>query len=206
MELVLGCPVRLVVLEDNRASIAIVRKGWSPKLRTLLRNQKCNLQQLHEILTAEPDELNGRGPVELRHHEVKKHKGDLFTKFLVPCKFERGLELLKMRKARLPAPIKKGPVVDFGTPTPREAKATEGYSSGSSANEASIVVGVGRHVRVHPPAAAGKPVRAPPRVAVPEQAWLALLRPALRLCKAGGGSGQPNRDAVGHRLAFPPVL
>ena len=54
----------------------------------------------------------------LQHHEGETHKGDLFTKFLVPCKFERGLELLKMRKARLPVPSKKGPVVDFGVQTP----------------------------------------------------------------------------------------
>ena len=112
LELVLGRPVRLVVLEDNESSIAVVRKGWSPKLRTLLRNQKCNLQQLHELITADADQLGDRGPVVLRHHEGETHKGDLFTKFLVPCKFERGLELLQTRKARLPAPVKKGPVAD----------------------------------------------------------------------------------------------
>ena len=107
LELVLGRPVRLVVMEDNESSIAIVKKGWSPKLRTLLRNQKCNLQQLHEIISADPDSLGDRGPVELRHHPGETHKGDLFIKFLVPCKFESGLELLGMRKARLPPPSKK---------------------------------------------------------------------------------------------------
>ena len=69
LELVLGRPVRLVVQEDNESSIAIVRKGWSPKLRTLLRNQKCNLQQLHELITADEEQLEDRGPVVLRHHE-----------------------------------------------------------------------------------------------------------------------------------------
>ena len=62
LSLVLGRPVRLVVLEDNESSIAIVRKGWSPKLRNLLRTQKTNLQQLHEIVTAGADHGDD-GPV-----------------------------------------------------------------------------------------------------------------------------------------------
>ena len=37
--------------------------------------------------------------VDLRHHPGETHKGDLFTKFLVPIKFERGLELLKMKRS-----------------------------------------------------------------------------------------------------------
>ena len=81
LESVLGRPVRLVVLEDNESSIAIVRKGWSPKLRTLLRNQKCNLQQLHELITADADQLEDRGPVVLRRHEGETHKGTYLLSF-----------------------------------------------------------------------------------------------------------------------------
>ena len=40
-------------------------------------------------------------------------KGDLFTKYLEPCKFEAALALHKIRKPRLPALAKKGKVVDF---------------------------------------------------------------------------------------------
>ena len=93
--------MRFVVLEDNESSIAIVRKGWSPKLRNLLRNQRTNLQQLHETITEGADR-GDEGPVELRHHPGETHKGDLFTKHLVPIKFEKGLGLLNMRKARVP--------------------------------------------------------------------------------------------------------
>ena len=47
------------------------------------------------------------------HHEGITHKGDMFTKFLEPCKFKTGLELIRMRRPRLPAPSKKGAVIDF---------------------------------------------------------------------------------------------
>ena len=94
MELILGRPVRVVCHEDNEATIAIVRKGYSPKQRAMMRTLKTNMSQLHELITDTEPALNhvigkSSGAIVLQHHEGITHKGDLFTKSLEPVKFSK---------------------------------------------------------------------------------------------------------------------
>ena len=197
LKLVLGRPVRLVGQEDSESSIAIVRKGWSPKLRTLLRNQSSNLQQLHKLLTADPEKLDGRDPVELRHHGGETNKDDLFTKFRVPCKFAQGLALLGMRRARLPPLVERGAVVDFGVGRHASAKAAA--------------------LSVQPPQSPA----APPRVSVWEAlaptSFLVVSRRSGRAAEGGSGRAsatlpagtlftQPARGYPGQLLYYAPLM
>ena len=92
LELVLGRPVKVVVHEDNESTIAIAKKGYSPKLRAMQRTHKTNMEQLYELVGDQSPGNNSQtgnpcGVVVLQHHEGVTHKGDMFTKFLEPCKF-----------------------------------------------------------------------------------------------------------------------
>ena len=105
--------------------ITIVRKGYSPKQRAMMRTFKTNMNQLHELITDDNPPLNHVtnepcGVVVLQHHEGITHKGDLFTKFLEPIKFQKGLGLIKMGEAKLPPPLKKGKVVQFPPPSGKD--------------------------------------------------------------------------------------
>ena len=90
----LGRPVRMVVMEDNEASITIVRKGYSPTLRYLSRVQRTSIGFLHEIFVEES--LKDFGEALLMFAPTATHKGDQFTKELGPIEFERALELINM--------------------------------------------------------------------------------------------------------------
>ena len=48
-ELLLQRSVKLRVMEDNQATILVVRKGYSPKLRHMSRTHKVNLSCLSEV-------------------------------------------------------------------------------------------------------------------------------------------------------------
>ena len=152
-ELILGRPFRVVVHEDNEATITIVRKGYSPKLRAMQRTHKTNTEQLHELITESVQNYNEdgdpSGPVVLQHHEGITHKGDLFTKCLEPTKFQEGLKLLKVRQPQLPPPLKKGKVIDFNLNSPPHgAKPARGsYRTLPASPEASWVRAV-RSLRV----------------------------------------------------------
>ena len=128
MELILGRPVRVVCHEDNEATITIVKEGYSPKQRAMMRTFKTNMNLLHELITDTEPPLNyvtgnPTGVVVLQHHEGITHKGDLFTKHLEPVKFNKGLGFINMGEAKLPPPLKKGKVIDFTLkPPPRQAK------------------------------------------------------------------------------------
>jgi len=74
-ELLLGRSVVLRVLEDNQATILVVRKRYSPKLRHISRTHKINLSCLSEVF-----------------HEDSARKADdqaanIFTKALPPQKW-----------------------------------------------------------------------------------------------------------------------
>ena len=51
IELILDGRVAYEIREDNTSTIAAVRKGYSMALRHLLRQQRCSLGQLHELVT-----------------------------------------------------------------------------------------------------------------------------------------------------------
>ena len=96
-ERLLGRPVKLRVKEDNQATIKVVKKGFSPKLRHIQRTHKVNLGCLQEIF--EEDESSV-----LEYVETDKQAADIFTKGLVPAKWPNALALLGIRE--LPEEIK----------------------------------------------------------------------------------------------------
>ena len=73
-----GKPIPLDIEEDNEATIKIVRKGFSPKLRILTRTHRANLGAIHETVS-QPD-------VNLKYISTDKQAADIFTKNLEPHK------------------------------------------------------------------------------------------------------------------------
>ena len=96
-ERLLGRPVKLRVKEDNQATIKVVKKGFSPKLRDIQRTHKVNLGCLQEIFDEDESSV-------LEYVETDKQAADIFTKGLVPAKWPNALALLGIRE--LPEEIK----------------------------------------------------------------------------------------------------
>ena len=48
LELILGRRVTCRIKEDNQATIAVIKSGYSQKLAPMLRSQRVNLGALHE--------------------------------------------------------------------------------------------------------------------------------------------------------------
>jgi len=82
----LGRPVSLQVMEDNQATIKVVRKGYSAKLRHVSRTHKVNLSSIHEAIT--------RDRVSVDYCKTDEQSADIFTKALPPNKWENALTLL----------------------------------------------------------------------------------------------------------------
>ena len=89
-ELLLGRTVTLKVLEDNQATILVVRKGYSPKLRHITRTHKVNLSGLSEVFRDEDS-------AELEYCQTDNQAADIFTKALPPQKWAPALRLLGIR-------------------------------------------------------------------------------------------------------------
>ena len=85
-ETLLGRSVVLEVLEDNQATIIVVRKGYSPKLRHIQRTHRVNLASLKEVFD--------KDSVELSYVETDKQAADIFTKALEPQKLGAALKML----------------------------------------------------------------------------------------------------------------
>lgn len=90
--------VQLQVHEDNQATILVVRKGFSPKLRHISRTHKVNLGSLSEVM-AEPN-------IDLRYLDTNEQAADIFTKALPLHKWEAALALLGIR-TELPNQLEK---------------------------------------------------------------------------------------------------
>ena len=86
VELLFGRKVTLRLKEDNTATIKILRKGYSAKLRHVSRTHKIDLDLIKDICDA--------GNAELEHVETDKQAADIFTKDLPPLKWPRAIELL----------------------------------------------------------------------------------------------------------------
>ena len=82
----LGRGIKLRIYEDNMATIKVVNKGYSPKLRHILRTHKVNLSSIKEAI----DNDN----VELRYVETEQQAADVFTKALCPQKWPAAMEML----------------------------------------------------------------------------------------------------------------
>ena len=71
-ECLLDRPVRLSIQEDNQATIRVVLKGFSPKLRHISRTHKVNISSVHEIV--QDDNIS------VDYCETDKQAADIFTK------------------------------------------------------------------------------------------------------------------------------
>ena len=86
-ELVLERQVELIVLEDNQAAIKILSKGYSQKLRHVLRNHKVNIGSVHDAIEANPG-------ISVVYVNTNYQSADIFTKSLTPQKWGPALALL----------------------------------------------------------------------------------------------------------------
>ena len=110
--------VQLVIHEDNQATILVAKKGYSPKLRHIARTHKVNLGSISEQLE------EGTG-VEIEYVDTAEQAADIFTKALVPQKWDRAIKLLGIRQ-KLPAvltdkrnlTVKAGSGPKTSSPTP----------------------------------------------------------------------------------------
>ena len=76
-------------MEDSQATILVVKKGYSPKLRHVSRTHKVNLSCLSEIFSEDS--------VSIQYVDTKYQAADIFTKALPPQKWGAALDLLGMR-------------------------------------------------------------------------------------------------------------
>ena len=90
LERALARPVKLRCLEDNTQCLQAAEIGYSPALRHLPRTERIAVGVVHEIF------MDGDGQHELVYQETSAHKGDMFTKRLDPCAFERALTLINL--------------------------------------------------------------------------------------------------------------
>ena len=103
-EKLLGRTVTLKVLEDNQATILVIKKGYSPKLRHITRTHKVNLSGLSEVFRDDS--------AELEYCKTDVQAADIFTKALPPQKWGAALRLLGIR-VDIPGELKPKP------PTPK---------------------------------------------------------------------------------------
>jgi hypothetical protein len=85
-EKLLERPVKLQCLQDNQATILVVKKGYSPKLRHVARTHKVNLGSLYEVFD--------NNDVSIQYIVTDKQAADIFTKALPPHKWEAALRMI----------------------------------------------------------------------------------------------------------------
>ena len=87
--------IKLVIYEDNTASIAISQKGYSPKFRALNKTHWINVASTCEL-------INQSGDIEIRHVDTDKQKADVMTKGLSVQKWSFALSMLQIVDKKLP--------------------------------------------------------------------------------------------------------
>ena len=97
-EKLLDRQVTFRVLEDNQATIFVIKKGYSPKLRHITRTHKINLSDLSEVFQDDS--------AELEYCKTDDQAADIFTKALPPQKWAAALRLLGIR-IDLPSELKQ---------------------------------------------------------------------------------------------------
>ena len=85
-EQILGRPMKLRIMEDNQATIKVLEKGFSPKLRHTTRTHRVDIGSVHEALQ-EPN-------ITLEYVDTHSQAADIFTKSLAPCKWEAAIQML----------------------------------------------------------------------------------------------------------------
>ena len=48
--MLLGRDVEMKVYEDNEGTISVIKNGYSPALKHLLKTQKCSIDLVHNII------------------------------------------------------------------------------------------------------------------------------------------------------------
>eukprot|EP00971_Amphidinium_carterae_P111069 2200119-Amphidinium_carterae.1 len=87
-----GKGVPLKMYEDNDACSSVVKSGYSPKLRHLVRTQRTSIGMLSEVLL--PHEI---GTAEIMRIGSANQKADALTKPLIGDKFQTALEMMNIR-------------------------------------------------------------------------------------------------------------
>ena len=87
-DVVLGRTITLEIMEDNQATMKVVEKGYSAKLRHVSRTHKVDLSSIKEVLDMDN--------VKLLYVETKLQCADFFTKCLPPCAWDNAIALLGM--------------------------------------------------------------------------------------------------------------
>ena len=85
-------PVKLVAKVDHTQAISAVPTGYFKKLKFLERTHKCSIGAVHELMRS------GQLPVD--YAPTKAHRGDGFTKCLLPSKFIEAREMMSMVQHR----------------------------------------------------------------------------------------------------------
>ena len=80
--------MRLVIQEDNQATIKVAEAGFSAKMRHIQRTHKVNLSSLKEQLE-QPE-------VDLRYIKTDLQAADVFTKALEPQKWQNAMDMLNL--------------------------------------------------------------------------------------------------------------
>ena len=88
--------IHLHIFEDNQACIAIVRKGFSAKLRHLAKTHRVNVASTCEL-------VNTNDNIGLSYVETGLQRGDPLTKALAVQKWAHALELLSITTSSLPS-------------------------------------------------------------------------------------------------------
>ena len=81
-------PLELICRVDNTQCLAAVRRGYSKKLRYLERTQRIAIGSVHELLE--------NGTIQAEYWNTETHRGDSFTKCLVPAKCLAARDLMCM--------------------------------------------------------------------------------------------------------------
>ena len=79
------------IYEDNSGTIDVVKNGYSPALRHLLKTQKCSIDLLHQIIHVL--ELG-----DLCKIETDKQAADIFTKALSGPKWDEAFKMLNFER------------------------------------------------------------------------------------------------------------
>ena len=87
--------IHLQVYGDNQACIAIVKKGYSSKLRHLAKTHRVNVASTCEI-------VNLHDNIHLQYCKTDEQRGDPLAKALPLQKWAHALQLLSMSTERLP--------------------------------------------------------------------------------------------------------
>ena len=82
-------PLELVCKIDNTQALAAVHKGYYKKLKFLERTQKCAIGAVHELIESQD--------IVCEYHPTDSHRGDGFTKALVPEKFLIACDMMGMQ-------------------------------------------------------------------------------------------------------------